>query len=92
MLLGPEETIIRQNDEAGDIFVIYKGECVVYVNDSMYVKTLYPGMIFGECATLLGSTRTATVKTESFLILGRVDQGYFTELLNRDAAMHAKFV
>lgn len=46
-----------------------------------YVRTLYPGMYFGEVAILTNTMRTACVRSRNYTMLGLIEASYFDELL-----------
>ena len=56
LLFTPEETIIKQGDEADKFYICVKGQCEVYVTDQLlsdeYVKDLKSSEYFGEIALL----------------------------------------
>lgn len=81
----PEEVLIQQDDPMGDWFLISKGDCEVYVKDGSqdkYVRSLFPGMYFGEISILRQSKRTATVKSKTYSTIGKVEITFFMDLMS----------
>ncbi len=75
-LFAPGETIVRQGDPAGELFIIDRGEVDVEIDGSgrrrqLIVARLGPGKFFGEMSLMTGEPRTATVRaaTECALIV-----------------------
>lgn len=75
-LFAPGEIIVRQGDEAGELFVIDRGEVEVEIKgpgkrNQLAVARLGPGKFFGEMALMTGEPRKATVRaaTECALIV-----------------------
>ena len=65
--VGPDESIINQDDSGKSIFVIASGEVGVYREDEggneIWVTNLHDGDFFGEFGFFSESKRTATVKS-----------------------------
>jgi hypothetical protein len=63
----PEYVMVTQGEYGTSLYLISKGECMVYVTDhhgnSHEIRTLENGNLFGEVALVSDGTRTATVKT-----------------------------
>lgn len=64
-------------------FLAY-GQCEVLVRDfhkkEIFVRDLYPGMMFGEVALLFNTKRTASVKSKDRCTVGALDLETFEEM------------
>ena len=82
----PEQSLTVQDDPPGDWFLIYKGDCEVFVKDFTYkdrfVKALFPGMYFGEISIITNQNRTATVKSKNYATIGQTEIQKFQECLS----------
>lgn len=65
-LFSPGETIVRQGDDADELYIIEQGIVAVVLEDkgkkTSEVTRLGPGMFFGEMALVTGERRQATVR------------------------------
>jgi glutaminase len=63
------ETLVRQGDASGDLFLITKGEVSVVLElaggQAKRLSTLSAGMTFGELTALTGVARTADVRADT---------------------------
>jgi glutaminase len=63
------ETLVRQGDSSGDIYLLTKGEVSVVLElpggEAKRLSTLSAGMTFGELTALTGGVRTADVRADS---------------------------
>lgn len=59
--LQPGETLVKQGDEGGDVFLLFDGVIKVEVDDAE-IASLGPGAIVGEMALVDGGRRTATLR------------------------------
>lgn len=66
------------------MFFLAYGQCEVLVKDhnkkELFIKDLYPGMMFGEVALLYKTKRTASVKSKDRCTVGALDQECFEEM------------
>jgi CRP-like cAMP-binding protein len=64
----PEDYIIKQGQKANHMFFLAQGQCEVLVRDQfkkeVFVRDLYPGMLFGEVGLIYHTRRTASVKSK----------------------------
>jgi CRP-like cAMP-binding protein len=67
-------------------FLAY-GNCEVLVKDHLkkeiFVRDIYPGMMFGEVALLYKTKRTASVRSKDRCTVGAVDSETFEEMCNQ---------
>ncbi|MBK8255090.1 MAG: mechanosensitive ion channel [Polyangiaceae bacterium] len=65
-LFSPGETIVRQDDDADELYIIERGTVVVLLEsagkETSEVTRLGPGQFFGEMALVTGEKRQATVR------------------------------
>jgi glutaminase len=63
------ETLVRQGDASGDIYLLTKGEVSVVLElsggEAKRLSTLSAGMAFGELTAVTGGVRTADVRADS---------------------------
>jgi cAMP-dependent protein kinase regulator len=74
------ETIIKQGDEGDNFYLVFAGECDVYLNkggSESLVLHCVEGDSFGELALLYNAPRAATVKASSECTLFAVDRFTF---------------
>lgn len=76
-LFSPGETIVRQGDDADELYVIERGTVAVVLEGrgkaASEVTQLGPGMFFGEMALVTGEKRQATVRAATeceLLVIG----------------------
>ncbi len=81
--LFPQGQIICQENDAGYSFYIILSGAVEVMSEKTgkYIATLHEGEFFGEMSLLLGSPRTATVKTLEDSILFVIEQHDLQRLL-----------
>ena len=76
-LKGPEDIIIKQDDESYDIFFIAKGDNFVSIKDTQKkeypnFKKLVPGDHFGEISLIYQCPRSATVMSGNYCTYARL--------------------
>jgi small-conductance mechanosensitive channel len=81
--LFPSGQIICQENDPGDSFyIILSGNVeVISQKTNQYIATLHDGEFFGEMSLLLGTPRTATVKTIENCVLFVVERSDLKKLL-----------
>jgi eukaryotic-like serine/threonine-protein kinase len=65
---SPDEVIVREGDEAEEAFILMEGECDVFKQsggESMHLRRMQAGDVFGETGVFTRGTRTATVRAVS---------------------------
>ncbi|XP_032834641.1 cAMP-dependent protein kinase type I-beta regulatory subunit-like [Petromyzon marinus] len=89
------ETVIRQDDEGDNFYVIDHGEVDVYVKNE-WVTNISEGGSFGELALIYGTPRAATVKAKTDLKLWGIDRDSYRRILMgstlRKRKMYAEFL
>lgn len=76
------EVVCQENDPGESFYIILSGSVEVFSQKaSKYIATLHEGEFFGEISLLLGSPRSATVRTLSDTILFVVDRNDLQKLL-----------
>ena len=82
----PEQIKILQGEDTAEFYIIATGECECFVKDEnrkeRFVRTLYPGMHFGEIALITGNRRTATIQTKNYSTIGSISKDHFLEFLH----------
>ena len=90
----PEDEIITQGEDGDSLYIISKGEWVVYVRDhnsvTEYTNELFPGDVFGEIALLLNWKRTATVRTNNYTTIAWVHKSTFQDLWQQYVDLSSK--
>ena len=61
--LNPNHVLIEEGDSSNDVYILKKGQLQVTQNFSDIVTLDTPGTAVGEVSALLGSLRSASVKT-----------------------------
>jgi serine/threonine protein phosphatase PrpC/CRP-like cAMP-binding protein len=84
-------TIIQQDEEGDDLFVLLEGRVSV-IKDGEVVAILKPGRHFGEMSIVDNEPRSATVKAVEKSILIRIVRADFYELLRQDSVMAVKLL
>jgi len=79
---GQNETIFRQGDSADLFYIIDSGECQCTINDDA-VRKLSNGDYFGELALLHGTSRTATVKATTYVVVFAMTYSTFNTYLKQ---------
>ncbi len=78
------ETVVQQGDPPDALYVIAEGTARVLTvgedGQEVSLNVLRPGDAFGEVALLEGTSRTATVRASSDLVVLRLDRGVFLAL------------
>uniref|UniRef100_A0A8C4R5I5 Protein kinase, cAMP-dependent, regulatory, type I, beta n=1 Tax=Eptatretus burgeri TaxID=7764 RepID=A0A8C4R5I5_EPTBU len=74
------ETVIRQDDEGDNFYVIDQGEVEVYVKNE-WVTSIGEGGSFGELALIYGTPRAATVRARTDLKLWGIDRDSYRRIL-----------
>lgn len=84
-LFSPGETIVRQDDDGDELFVIEKGTVSVQLRkgrkEGSEVARLGPGQFFGEMALVTGEKRQATVRAVTECELTVIGHAAFHEVL-----------
>ncbi|CAI2372401.1 unnamed protein product [Moneuplotes crassus] len=91
LLFQPESIIIRQGDDAKEMYFIANGECAVYVNDKnkgeIQVNQIKEGDYFGEVALIKDCKRTATVKSLYCTTLAGYHKDRLSELFEKNITL-----
>ncbi len=87
--LFPKGKIICQENDVGYSFYIILSGAVEVISEKTgkYIATLHEGEFFGEMSLLLGSPRTATVKTVEDSILFVIEQHDLQRLLEESPSL-----
>ena len=87
--LFPKGQIICQENDVGYSFYIILSGAVEVISEKTdkYIATLHEGEFFGEMSLLLGSPRTATVKTVEDSILFVIEQHDLQRLLEESPSL-----
>jgi small-conductance mechanosensitive channel/CRP-like cAMP-binding protein len=84
-LFSPGETIVRQGDDADELYIIERGTVAVLIEakgkETSEVTRLGPGMFFGEMALMTGEKRQATVRAVTECELMVIGHDAFHETL-----------
>ena len=84
-LFSPGETIVRQDDDADELYIIERGTVTVLLESkgkkASEVTTLGPGMFFGEMALVTGERRQATVRATTECELMVIGHAAFHDVL-----------
>ncbi|MBN1501726.1 MAG: ion transporter [Spirochaetes bacterium] len=84
IVFTPNDYIVKKGDMGTDMFFISKGSVDVVSEDGNIVyATLTSGQFFGEIALLLSSPRTASIRSNSYCDLYRLDKSTFEHVLHR---------
>jgi hypothetical protein len=78
--VGVGEDVFRQGDLGDRFYVIEDGEAEV-LGDGRVIRTLDPGDGFGEIALLHDTSRTATVRARTPLLLHRLESCHFCSVV-----------
>ena len=84
--------VIREGDEADDLFVVLRGRLRAVADaegDARTLRVLGPGAAIGELALLTGSPRSASVQAIRDSTLLQLGRGRFVELMERDGRFAA---
>jgi len=88
---GPGETIVRQGEKGGELFLIERGHLGVHVGRDggsvAEVARLGAGHFFGEISLMTGESRAATVIAETECDLLVVNQTSFEKILHQSPAL-----
>ncbi len=82
---APGETIIRQGEQGGELFIVQRGDVEVLLDadgESIEVARLGPGAFFGEMSLMTGEPRMATVRTLRETQVLVVSKGAFAKVLD----------
>ena len=88
VVLGPNELVIKEGDQADSMYIIEEGECSVSqkgtsaADGETLLRVLKPGDYFGDRALLFDERRSATVTAISRIKLMRLDKESFRVLLS----------
>jgi hypothetical protein len=81
-LFPAEQVVCKENDPGDSFYIILSGTVEVLSQKAdKYIATLHEGEFFGEISLLLGTPRTATVKTSEDAILFVVERHDLQKLL-----------
>lgn len=85
-LFSPGETIVREGEDADELFIIERGTVSVLIHrgrskESSEVTRLGPGQFFGEMALVTGEKRQATVRAVTECELMVIGHGPFHDVL-----------
>lgn len=90
-LFSPGETIVRQGDDADELYIIERGTVAVLIEakgkEKSEVTRLGPGMFFGEMALMTGERRQATVRAVTECELMVIGHKAFHETLAASPGM-----
>jgi CRP-like cAMP-binding protein len=86
------EVIVRQGQEADDLYIVREGEVAVRVDHinggaTRQIATLHPGDVFGEMGLMTGAPRTATVTALHDVVCYRLNKAGFSDILQRRPAI-----
>ena len=84
--------VIREGDEADDLFVVLRGRLRAVADaegDARTLRVLGPGAAIGELGLLTGSPRSASVQAIRDSTLLQLGRGRFVELMERDGRFAA---
>ncbi|NES79453.1 MULTISPECIES: cyclic nucleotide-binding domain-containing protein [unclassified Okeania] len=87
--LFPQGQIIFRENDVGDSFYIILSGAIEVISEKTgkYIATLHEGEFFGEMSLLLGSPRTATVKTIEDSILFVIEKHDLQRLLEESPSL-----
>jgi SulP family sulfate permease len=89
------EYLIRQGDEAGDLYFIEQGGVSVYLElddgQQIRLQTLSLGTIVGELGLYLGTARTASVVADSPTVAYRLTREALAEMREQEPELAALF-
>lgn len=77
------ETLLAAGDPSDAFFVVLSGEAVVLSSGEREVGRVGPSDVVGEMGMLLGTARTASVRTDGPAVLLRFDAALFDALFER---------
>jgi small-conductance mechanosensitive channel/CRP-like cAMP-binding protein len=88
------ETIVRQDDKSGPMYIIQRGKCGVFVahegHPTAKIATLGEGAFFGEMSVLTGEPRIATIMAETDVVCCEIDKGDMQLLFSKHPQLLAK--
>ncbi|MEM7801706.1 MAG: mechanosensitive ion channel family protein, partial [Chloroflexota bacterium] len=87
-LYTKNETIVRQGDPGDSMFIVLKGEVVVYIDGNngrrVRAKPIGEGDFFGEMSLLTGQPRSAFIFAEEDVEVIEISQVAFSNILVKD--------
>ena len=83
-VFDPDTEIVREGDPAEDAYIIVDGHCAVY-KQSLLVRHMGPGDVFGETAIFMSGARTATVVAVDRVTVKVVTRESFDRELGRSS-------
>jgi SulP family sulfate permease len=93
--VGEGETLIRQGDEADNLYLIESGRMSVYMNledgKRVRLRALGPGTMVGEVGLYLGTKRTASVIADSPTIAYRLSRATLLRMKEKEPELAAAF-
>ena len=87
------QTLIRQGDDADDVYLLESGRLTVEVatgdGKTVRLRTMGPGTVVGELTLYLGGTRNASVVTDGPSVVYRLRRSALEDMERRDPQMAA---
>ncbi|PCJ52598.1 MAG: hypothetical protein COA79_23625 [Planctomycetota bacterium] len=74
------EVVIQEGDESSEVFELLDGRASVYVHGKK-VAEIEEGAVFGEIQFLIGSKRSATIKTDTICTINSIHRDDFAEMV-----------
>lgn len=85
-LFIPEDLIAKQDEESYDMYFIAKGMCTITVRDvrkfEQAIRVLKEGDHFGEISMIYKCRRSATVISQNYNTLAKLDEDQFKHLIS----------
>ena len=85
-------TIVREGDIGDTFYVILEGEAKVVASSGRVVNRLYPGDFFGEISLLDGGPRTATVMSDTPMVVLAIERKAFLRAVQEQPEMAVKLL
>ncbi|NLO90774.1 MAG: cyclic nucleotide-binding domain-containing protein [Elusimicrobia bacterium] len=90
----PGTEIVSEGDSDLDFYVLYSGKAGVWVSKNRaipeQIAELAPGDFFGEIGFLMGTPRTASVRTSEETVVFRFEVDAFKRLLEKHPALDSR--
>ena len=90
----PDTDIVREGDSDLDFYIVYSGKAEVWVRKNRPVPSkiaeLQPGDFFGEIGFLMGTPRTASIRTSVRSTVFRFELDAFKRLLERHPQLNER--
>ncbi len=84
--------IVREGEQGDSFYVILEGQAKVVNVGGRVVNRLLPGDFFGEISLLDGGSRTATVVSETPMLLLELTRAAFRKALSDEPAVAVKLL